>query len=169
MPVLRTRILWGTRSCRYQWFIAFTVLLCYYKKSFKCNFQVISANPASATTTSMSAMWTRVTSSAGSAKSVWTTPMERAVSDVSLGTSETPSAWKIAKVLHGLDRSRPQHPNYPWFFSWSSECYCDQIGSELCDHTNGFCQCLPGVEGDKCDRCMVNHWGFDNGQPVRNQ
>ncbi|TRY60964.1 hypothetical protein TCAL_05712 [Tigriopus californicus] len=59
----------------------------------------------------------------------------------------------------------------PWFFGDAlmlkncQECLCDKMGTEMCDHNNGFCQCLPGVEGDKCDRCMMDHWGFESGPP----
>ena len=41
------------------------------------------------------------------------------------------------------------------------DCECKREGTEVCDHTNGDCTCLEGVEGIRCDRCMSDHWGFD--------
>ena len=41
------------------------------------------------------------------------------------------------------------------------DCECKREGTEVCDHTNGDCTCLEGVEGIRCDRCMPDHWGFD--------
>merc|ERR1712130_674577 len=40
-------------------------------------------------------------------------------------------------------------------------CDCDREGTEECDYNTGQCKCRPGVEGDRCDRCMADHWGFD--------
>lgn len=31
---------------------------------------------------------------------------------------------------------------------------------DKCDSFNGMCVCHPNVEGEKCDRCAVNHYGF---------
>lgn len=39
-------------------------------------------------------------------------------------------------------------------------CDCDKCGMEKCDNYNGLCVCQPNVEGEKCDRCAVNHYGF---------
>ena len=44
------------------------------------------------------------------------------------------------------------------------ECYCDRQGTQECEHTSGRCDCLPGVEGEKCDRCQADHWGFAFGE-----
>ena len=41
-----------------------------------------------------------------------------------------------------------------------SPCDCDREGSRECDHFTGQCQCLPGVEGARCDQCQADHWGF---------
>ena len=40
------------------------------------------------------------------------------------------------------------------------------MGTELCDHMTGECRCFAGVEGETCDQCMVDHWGFDSGPNV---
>ena len=45
------------------------------------------------------------------------------------------------------------------------ECQCDWTGAKECDHETGQCICFDGVEGDLCDRCKADHWGFDNGIP----
>jgi hypothetical protein len=47
-----------------------------------------------------------------------------------------------------------------------SECRCKKLGTEVCNHNTGDCACLPGVEGEICDRCEPDHWGFESGQPV---
>lgn len=39
-------------------------------------------------------------------------------------------------------------------------CICDDVGTRYCDNSNGVCVCLPNVEGEKCDRCAVDHFGF---------
>lgn len=39
-------------------------------------------------------------------------------------------------------------------------CDCDQCGMEKCDKYDGKCVCHSNVEGEKCDRCAVNHYGF---------
>ena len=46
------------------------------------------------------------------------------------------------------------------------DCDCNRQGTEECNHENGECKCLNGVEGVQCDRCMADHWGFDIGEPV---
>jgi hypothetical protein len=47
------------------------------------------------------------------------------------------------------------------------ECRCNKLGTEVCNHNTGDCACLPGVEGELCDQCQADHWGFESGQPVR--
>lgn len=42
-------------------------------------------------------------------------------------------------------------------------CACDDLGIRYCDNTNGKCVCLPNVEGEKCDRCVRDHYGFNSG------
>ena len=60
-----------------------------------------------------------------------------------------------------------------WFFGDAinakncRECSCDREGTEECDHMTGDCKCLPGVEGERCDMCEADHWGFDSDPPVR--
>lgn len=39
-------------------------------------------------------------------------------------------------------------------------CNCDPVGSRNLQCAQGKCQCKPGVTGDKCDRCDVNHFDF---------
>ena len=35
-----------------------------------------------------------------------------------------------------------------------SECNCEFDGAITCDRQTGRCQCLPGVTGHTCDRCL---------------
>ena len=35
-----------------------------------------------------------------------------------------------------------------------SECQCEYEGAVTCDPSTGRCQCLPGVTGARCDRCL---------------
>ena len=57
----------------------------------------------------------------------------------------------------------------PWFFGDAisakncEECDCNRDGTEECDHINGQCKCFPGVEGERCDRCQADHFGFKFG------
>lgn len=40
-------------------------------------------------------------------------------------------------------------------------CNCNPVGSNILQcHTDGRCYCKSGVTGDKCDRCLPNHYGF---------
>lgn len=41
------------------------------------------------------------------------------------------------------------------------DCNCG-IGSESqqCDLFTGVCTCMPGVEGEKCDKCQAGHWNY---------
>nr|CAH7724079.1 unnamed protein product [Callosobruchus chinensis] len=40
-------------------------------------------------------------------------------------------------------------------------CQCDPVGSRTLQcNAEGKCQCKPGVTGEKCDRCEVNHYDF---------
>ncbi|XP_018320894.1 laminin subunit alpha [Agrilus planipennis] len=43
-------------------------------------------------------------------------------------------------------------------------CDCDNYGRERCDSHTGQCICKPNVEGEKCDRCVAEHYGFQSGQ-----
>ncbi|ULT96990.1 hypothetical protein L3Y34_005063 [Caenorhabditis briggsae] len=45
-----------------------------------------------------------------------------------------------------------------------SSCECDQCGSQYCDNRSGGCECKTNVEGDSCDRCKPDHWGFSKCQ-----
>ncbi|EGT43369.1 hypothetical protein CAEBREN_17090 [Caenorhabditis brenneri] len=45
-----------------------------------------------------------------------------------------------------------------------SSCECDQCGSQYCDNKSGGCECKTNVEGDSCDRCKPDHWGFSKCQ-----
>lgn len=33
---------------------------------------------------------------------------------------------------------------------------------DQCNNYNGRCECKQNVIGDKCDRCEINHYGFDS-------
>lgn len=58
-------------------------------------------------------------------------------------------------------------------------CMCNLVGSSRqscvdglceCDRISGQCPCLPGVEGQLCDRCAPNTWNINSGrgcQPCR--
>lgn len=48
--------------------------------------------------------------------------------------------------------SCPSHPN----------CECNKLGSSKrsCDLLTGTCYCLPGVTGERCDRCKSGYWGL---------
>lgn len=41
-------------------------------------------------------------------------------------------------------------------------CSCKQCGMEKCDSYNGICQCKKNVVGEECDRCAINHFGFES-------
>ncbi|XP_051171945.1 laminin subunit alpha [Leptopilina boulardi] len=41
-------------------------------------------------------------------------------------------------------------------------CLCDSCGMDQCNNYNGRCECKQNVIGDKCDRCEINHYGFDS-------
>ncbi|KAF5399940.1 hypothetical protein PHET_07059, partial [Paragonimus heterotremus] len=43
-------------------------------------------------------------------------------------------------------------------------CNCNKLGafSEHCDHT-GRCECKQGARGTRCDQCMPDYWGIENG------
>ncbi|KAI8431212.1 hypothetical protein MSG28_001250 [Choristoneura fumiferana] len=42
-------------------------------------------------------------------------------------------------------------------------CSCDEYGMDHCDAATGTCVCRPGVEGPRCDRCAIDHWGLASG------
>ncbi|KAF7233766.1 hypothetical protein EG68_03720 [Paragonimus skrjabini miyazakii] len=46
----------------------------------------------------------------------------------------------------------------------STACNCNKLGalSEHCDHT-GQCECKQGARGTRCDQCMPDYWGIQNG------
>ncbi|CAD6197231.1 unnamed protein product [Caenorhabditis auriculariae] len=41
-----------------------------------------------------------------------------------------------------------------------TECACNQCGSSVCDNRSGGCECKPNVEGETCDRCKPDYFGF---------
>ncbi len=43
-----------------------------------------------------------------------------------------------------------------------SECHCDYSSATTCDPMTGYCQCLPGVTGPKCDQCMNRYVRLPN-------
>src|SRR5271155_3788674 len=54
-----------------------------------------------------------------------------------------------------------------WFFGDAvtskncAPCECKACGSVSCDNKSGTCGCKSNVEGSTCDRCVANHWGYD--------
>lgn len=50
---------------------------------------------------------------------------------------------------------------YSHFFS---ACICDQVGTKHCNSYTGQCECKPNVIGEKCERCELEHYGFQSGQ-----
>jgi laminin alpha 3/5 len=42
-------------------------------------------------------------------------------------------------------------------------CICDDLGTDHCDPSTGECVCHNNVDGEKCDRCLPDHYGFDSG------
>jgi len=42
-------------------------------------------------------------------------------------------------------------------------CICDDVGTDHCDSTTGTCVCHQNVDGEKCDRCLDDHYGFESG------
>ncbi|KAK9737561.1 Laminin Domain I [Popillia japonica] len=42
-------------------------------------------------------------------------------------------------------------------------CLCDELGTKECDSFTGLCICKPNVIGEKCDRCALEHYGFETG------
>ncbi|PAV91610.1 hypothetical protein WR25_08453 isoform F [Diploscapter pachys] len=61
----------------------------------------------------------------------------------------------------------------PWFHGDAitakncTSCTCDQCGSAQCDNKNGKCVCKPNVEGDDCERCAPNHFGYSRCEGCR--
>ena len=54
-------------------------------------------------------------------------------------------------------------------FCWVlAVCNCNSLGSlsAVCN-TSGQCFCKPAVEGEKCDRCIPDHYNFESGQGCR--
>lgn len=43
-------------------------------------------------------------------------------------------------------------------------CVCAAAGTEFCDSYSGKCVCHPNVVGEKCDRCLKDHYGFESGR-----
>jgi hypothetical protein len=82
------------------------------------------------------------------------------VNDVNLGSSVMQLRSKTAKVSRSKNFKSANLEIA--FFSSFPDCTCDRLGTEICDHFTGECTCLPGVEGEKCDRCVADHWGYES-------
>lgn len=46
-------------------------------------------------------------------------------------------------------------------------CACEECGMEHCDSYNGQCYCHENVIGEKCDSCMLDHYGFNSCEGCR--
>ncbi|KAL3982290.1 Laminin EGF-like (Domains III and V) family protein [Acanthocheilonema viteae] len=85
--------------------------------------------------------------------------------DLSVDGSCHPITGDCYLCLNNTDGARCEHCK-PWFYGDAVEaknctdCACNQCGSLLCDNKSGRCECLANVEGEKCDRCVANAWGF---------
>ncbi|KAI1304937.1 Laminin subunit alpha [Halotydeus destructor] len=43
-------------------------------------------------------------------------------------------------------------------------CDCDQTGTQMCDPYTGKCICKPNVDGERCDTCKPDNFGFYTGR-----
>uniref|UniRef100_A0A1I8EZU5 Uncharacterized protein n=3 Tax=Wuchereria bancrofti TaxID=6293 RepID=A0A1I8EZU5_WUCBA len=85
--------------------------------------------------------------------------------DLAIDGSCHPVTGDCYLCLNNTDGAHCEHCK-PWFYGDAVEaknctnCACNQCGSSLCDNSSGKCECLTNVEGEKCDRCVTNAWGF---------
>lgn len=42
------------------------------------------------------------------------------------------------------------------------QCQCTECGMARCDSYNGICECKSNVVGETCDRCEVDHFGYES-------
>ncbi|XP_023289722.1 laminin subunit alpha, partial [Orussus abietinus] len=88
-----------------------------------------------------------------------------------IDTNEIDSCDTITgECLHCLNNTYGEACNLcaPGFFGDAVQrkdcrsCSCDKCGMEQCDNQIGLCICRENVEGEKCDRCRENHFGFES-------
>uniref|UniRef100_A0A915PQH1 Laminin subunit alpha n=1 Tax=Setaria digitata TaxID=48799 RepID=A0A915PQH1_9BILA len=85
--------------------------------------------------------------------------------DLSVDGSCHPITGDCYLCLNNTDGTHCEHCKR-WFYGDAvkarncTNCTCSRCGSSLCDNKSGACECLVNVEGEKCDRCVANAWGF---------
>ena len=129
-----------------------------------------SANPVTATAISTSLIQMHVTAKLVFVRNVLKIPMETIANGVNHGFMVMLSN-KLARSANAIDKVIYLFKAnlltvlflilFIYFFS-----LVNQLGTEECDHNTGQCLCLPGVEGELCDKCQADHWGFSIGEPV---
>ena len=91
-------------------------------------------------------------------------PRVRALPAVSLQHHRLKSSFSKSETNEIINNNNPGDSCercQDWFYGDAvaakdcAPCSCDREGTRECDHFTGQCQCLPGVEGERCDRCMV--------------
>ena len=74
--------------------------------------------------------------------------------------------WRHSDPLHHHSLSQPE--THPDSGRGCVPCHCNSFGSKSfdCDE-GGQCRCQPGVNGQKCDRCKLGHFNFQEGGCTR--